>query len=183
MWPEAESNTTTRFSSRSSNSCNFTPRIHQKQSQKVRNFRRGPCPQTPLAGALRPLKSLGTPLFKILDPPLPTSGTQSHRLPIATKQTLPFPQAFVWWQWTFTNVSRRCTDAASLPGLFLPLVNFWSLAKTGGGQGRRMRLMQIPPSSHVAILLICLALHLHFKFDWNNAVTTTIPVTKCVSSK
>ena len=31
------SNTTTRFSSRSSNVCNFTPRLHQKRSQKVRN--------------------------------------------------------------------------------------------------------------------------------------------------
>ena len=29
---------TTRFSSRLSNFCNFTPRIHQKQSQKVRNL-------------------------------------------------------------------------------------------------------------------------------------------------
>ena len=30
-------NTKISFSSRSSNVCNFTPRIHQKQSQKVRN--------------------------------------------------------------------------------------------------------------------------------------------------
>jgi len=31
------SNTTTRFSSKTSNFCNFTQRLHQKQSQKVRN--------------------------------------------------------------------------------------------------------------------------------------------------
>ena len=66
-------NTTTRFSSRSSNFFNFTPRIHQKRSQKVRNptFSWGACPQTPLAGVLRVLQShTGTHLFKILDPPL-----------------------------------------------------------------------------------------------------------------
>ena len=38
-----------RFRSRSSNFCNFTPRLHQKRSQKVRNpnFSLGTCPQTP----------------------------------------------------------------------------------------------------------------------------------------
>ena len=62
--------TTTWFSSRSSNFCSFTARIHQKRSQKVRNPS-GACPQTPLAGALCALKShTGTSLFKIIDPPL-----------------------------------------------------------------------------------------------------------------
>ena len=44
----------TRFSSRSSNFCNFTSRIHQNRSQKVRNpkFSWGAHPQTPLAGVL-----------------------------------------------------------------------------------------------------------------------------------
>ena len=48
------SSTMTRFGSMSSNSCYFTPKQHQKQSQKVRNqkFFLGACPQTPLAGAL-----------------------------------------------------------------------------------------------------------------------------------
>ena len=53
------SNTTTRFSSGSSNFCNFTPRLHKKQSQKVRNTKfsweeggGGAFPETPLAGAL-----------------------------------------------------------------------------------------------------------------------------------
>ena len=43
------SNTTTRFSSRSSNFYNFTPRIHQKRSQKVRNpkFSWGDMPPDP----------------------------------------------------------------------------------------------------------------------------------------
>ena len=44
------SNTTTRFSSRPSNFCNFTPRIHQKQFQKVRNpkfFLGGHAPRPP----------------------------------------------------------------------------------------------------------------------------------------
>ena len=66
------SNTTTRFSSRWSNFCSFTARIHQKRSQ-IRNpkFSWGACPHIPLAGALCALKShTGTPFFKILDPPL-----------------------------------------------------------------------------------------------------------------
>ena len=54
------SNTTTRFSSRSSNFCNFTPRTHQKRSQvrnpkvrnvlrrsEIKNFPGGACPQAP----------------------------------------------------------------------------------------------------------------------------------------
>ena len=59
--PETESrlqfcglqNTKIRFSSRSSNVCNFTPRIHQKRSQKVRNQNcsSGACPQTALAAS------------------------------------------------------------------------------------------------------------------------------------
>ena len=67
------SNTTTRFSNRSSSFCNFTPRIHQKRSQKVRNQKKSwwTCPQTPLAGTLRVLKSHNkNALFKILDLPL-----------------------------------------------------------------------------------------------------------------
>ena len=67
------SNTTTRFSSKSSCFCNFTPRMHQKRSQKVRNpnFPGGACPQIPLACILCALKShTGIPLFKILDTPL-----------------------------------------------------------------------------------------------------------------
>ena len=82
-------------------------------------------------------------------------------------RTLAFPQAFVWWQWTFTDVSRRCMDAASFPGLSPPPVNFWSLAKTGGRQGLRTRLMQIPHHLQVVWLYycrICPALHLHFRF-------------------
>ena len=35
------SNTTTRFSGRSSNFCNFTPRLHQIRSEKVRNLHWG----------------------------------------------------------------------------------------------------------------------------------------------
>ena len=71
------SNTTTRFSSRSSNFCNFIPRIHQKRSQKVRNPNfvcvcvcvcvwggGGACPQTPLAGALRALIAYWKPPFQ-----------------------------------------------------------------------------------------------------------------------
>ena len=48
------SNTTNRFSSRSSN---FIPKIHQKRSQEVRNPKSSwrACPQTPLAGALHAL--------------------------------------------------------------------------------------------------------------------------------
>ena len=48
------SKATTGFHSRSSKFCNFTPRIHQKRSHKVRNpkFSWGACPQIPLAGAL-----------------------------------------------------------------------------------------------------------------------------------
>ena len=41
------------------------------EGQKSKIFLGGACPQTPLAGALRALKShTGTPLFKILDSPL-----------------------------------------------------------------------------------------------------------------
>ena len=52
------SNTTTRLSSRSSYFCNFTQRIHQKRSQKVRNpkFSWGACPQTP--PSRRPTRAL-----------------------------------------------------------------------------------------------------------------------------
>ena len=62
------SNTTMRFSSRSSNFRNFTPRIHQKRSQKVRNpkFSWGGMPQTPLAGTLYALYWL---TLRILEPP------------------------------------------------------------------------------------------------------------------
>ena len=64
------SNTTTRFSN--SNFCNFTQRIHQKQSQKVRinNFPGwGHAPNMRATHALIAYWNL-TPLFKILDPPL-----------------------------------------------------------------------------------------------------------------
>ena len=67
------SNPTTRFSSRSSSFCNLTLRIHQKRSQKSKILLggRGACPQIPLTGALRALKShTGTLLFKTLDPPM-----------------------------------------------------------------------------------------------------------------
>ena len=70
------SNATTRFSIRSSNFCNFTPRIHQKGSQ-VRNPKfssvGGGCSQIPLAGMHYACFNRildGTPLFKILYPPL-----------------------------------------------------------------------------------------------------------------
>ena len=67
------SNTTTRFSGKSSSFCNFTPGIHQKRSQKVRNpkFSWGSMPPDPPACILCALKShTGTLRFKILDPPL-----------------------------------------------------------------------------------------------------------------
>ena len=65
LLPETEShlilrasNLKTRFSSWSSNFYNFTPRIHQKRSQKVRNpkFSWGACPQTP--PIRRPMRAL-----------------------------------------------------------------------------------------------------------------------------
>ena len=64
------SNTTTRFSSRSSNFCNFTPRIHQKGSQKVStpNFSWGSMPLDPPSSCPTcTLIAYWNPLFKILD--------------------------------------------------------------------------------------------------------------------
>ena len=59
------SNTKIGFSCRSSNFCNFTPRIHQKRSQKVRNpkFSWGrACLQTPLAGTVWYIYHAGIPV-------------------------------------------------------------------------------------------------------------------------
>ena len=63
------SNTTTRFNNRLSNFCNFTPRIHQKQSQKLRNPKifLGGIPPSPPS---RRSTAYWNPLFKILDLPL-----------------------------------------------------------------------------------------------------------------
>ena len=73
----------------SSNSGCFTPKQHQKRSQKVWNqiFSWGdmsPKCHTPLARALRSLYAIshvhtGTPLFKILDPPLICVRNPMHR--------------------------------------------------------------------------------------------------------
>ena len=76
------SNTMTRFGSRSSNSCYFTPKRHQKRSQKVWNqkFSCGGMPPHPWSRrASRAFLHFAkysdqlhnrTPFFKILDPPL-----------------------------------------------------------------------------------------------------------------
>ena len=66
---------TTRFSSRWSKFCSFTPRIHQKRSHKVRNQKREYAPRPP--PSRRPTSAqvnhiyTGTSLFKILDQPRP----------------------------------------------------------------------------------------------------------------
>ena len=101
------SNTITRFSSRSSSFCNFTPRIHQKQSQKARNpkFSWGACPQTPLAGALYigALKSrTGTPLFKIVVLPL-------HQLSCPFLDSLHDPRCLYTAFTSYKNASTSTT--------------------------------------------------------------------------
>jgi len=60
-------NTTTKFSSRSSNFYNFTSRIHKKRSQKVRNPKfswGGGCPQTPSRHATCALIAYWNPPFQ-----------------------------------------------------------------------------------------------------------------------
>jgi len=60
-------NTITRFSSRSSNFCNFTPRIHQKRSQKVKNYKiflGGMPPDPSIKRATRALIAYWNPPFK-----------------------------------------------------------------------------------------------------------------------
>ena len=74
------SNTKISFSSRSS-------RIHQKRSQKVRNPKfswggGGAMPPDPLADAYARFSRTGTPLFKILDPPLEPLDTAPTYKPV-----------------------------------------------------------------------------------------------------
>ena len=94
------SNTTTRFSIRLSDFCNFTPRIHQKRSHQVRNpkFSWGACSYRP--SSRRPTCALITywnppfqnsrsatahhPLHSFLHTPLPSILTGSHTLDLPT---------------------------------------------------------------------------------------------------
>ena len=69
------SNTTTRFSSWLSNFCNFTPRLHKKQSQKVRNTKLswgerggGACPRD--STSRRTTRAYWNPHFQNLRSPL-----------------------------------------------------------------------------------------------------------------
>ena len=60
-------NTTTRFSSRSSNFCNFTPRLLQKQSQKVKHSKiswEGMPPDPPSRHATHALIAYWNPPFQ-----------------------------------------------------------------------------------------------------------------------
>ena len=77
----SSSNTMTRIGSRSSNSCYFTPKRHQKRGLKSKIFLGGGghAPRPPSGRALRALLRFakcsdqvhtGKTLFKILDPPL-----------------------------------------------------------------------------------------------------------------